>query len=529
MRSRLQTYWSTRTFILVIPCFIACSGVTAQEWQWVEETGKGPGNSGGDNIGLTHMVADGQGNLLVTGGIRDSMLSDDCNIPGTWVPYLYRFDADGTCLGLRQLYTQGTGICIDANGNHTVVGQGYITKYATNDTVLWTRPLSVGRAIQSDMDNNIIVAGYSSADVIAPGCVVEGDLETNPIFLMKYDEDGNCQWVMQSEHPPTIKAIATDAAGNIIVTGMFTGQTVIGSTSLVSDGMVDMLVAMISPDGQCLWAQRGGGKRASVNYNKDNGLAVAVNPAGDIYLTGSFTDTATFGQIEVIGKAWGNNVFVAHYSAAGNVQWARGFGDRYDNEGFALAVTPYGNLIVGGRFVDYIHLDHVQLTSEGHYDLFAMEMDEEGNVLWALSAGGESWNESISAMVMQGTDLIVSGVFFSSASFGPLEVSGTGTRSYIAKISGITGIGESYGETGSLSLYPNPSTGPLSLSWPSTSAGAYTLIIYDAQGREVHHHSGQTTTGSTTVQLELSHLPSGIYFGRLASGDAVRSFKWVRE
>jgi len=90
------------------------------------------------------------------------------------------------------------------------------------------------------------------------------------------------------------------------------------------------------------------------------------------------------------------------------------------------------------------------------------------------------------------------------------------------------GLDERNSETAELLPYPNPSTGPLSLSWSSTSAAAYTLICYDAQGREVHKHSGHTTTGNTTVQLELAHLPAGIYFGRLAWGDVVRSFQWMR-
>jgi len=82
---------------------------------------------------------------------------------------------------------------------------------------------------------------------------------------------------------------------------------------------------------------------------------------------------------------------------------------------------------------------------------------------------------------------------------------------------------------GGLVLFPNPSTGPFTLSWQATSTEQYSLMLYDVQGRAVHTHSGQATAGHNAVQLELSHLPAGIYFGRLAAGDGARSFKWVRE
>ena len=80
-----------------------------------------------------------------------------------------------------------------------------------------------------------------------------------------------------------------------------------------------------------------------------------------------------------------------------------------------------------------------------------------------------------------------------------------------------------------ISVYPNPSTGPFTLTWQSTTAAAYAFTLYDAQGREAYAHGGHTISGTTTVQLQLAHLPAGIYFGRLAADDGIRHFKWIRE
>jgi hypothetical protein len=80
-----------------------------------------------------------------------------------------------------------------------------------------------------------------------------------------------------------------------------------------------------------------------------------------------------------------------------------------------------------------------------------------------------------------------------------------------------------------ITAHPNPSTGPFTLTWQSTTAAAYAFTLYDAQGREAYAHDGHTVSGTTTVQLQLAHLPAGIYFGRLAADDGIRHFKWVRE
>jgi hypothetical protein len=80
-----------------------------------------------------------------------------------------------------------------------------------------------------------------------------------------------------------------------------------------------------------------------------------------------------------------------------------------------------------------------------------------------------------------------------------------------------------------VSIHPNPSTGSLNLSWGSTVAEPYSLLLYDAQGRVVQIHNGQASTGHNALQLNMSHLPAGIYFGRLVAGDGMKSFKWVRE
>ncbi|MGY3088172.1 hypothetical protein ACVWYF_001205 [Hymenobacter sp. UYAg731] len=58
------------------------------------------------------------------------------------------------------------------------------------------------------------------------------------------------------------QAIATDASGNVFVTGSFSGTTSFGSIDLMSNGGTDVFIAKWSPiTSDFVWAQRAGGGR----------------------------------------------------------------------------------------------------------------------------------------------------------------------------------------------------------------------------------------------------------------------------
>src|SRR5882672_6822469 len=140
-------------------------------------------------------------------------------------------------------------------------------------------------------------------------------------------------------------AVAVDAAGNVLVTGYFTGTSSIGTTNLVSSGLGDIFLAKYDPAGTFLWARQAGGS------GDDYGLAVATDPSGNVYLAGAFQNTATFSTTSLTSSR-SNDVFIAKYGAAGNLVWARRAGGNGDEEANAIAVDRAGNVYITGAFDD---------------------------------------------------------------------------------------------------------------------------------------------------------------------------------
>lgn len=66
---------------------------------------------------------------------------------------------------------------------------------------------------------------------------------------------------------------------------------------------------------------------------------------------------------------------------------------------------------------------------------------------------------------------------------------------------------------------PNPTTGPVDLRFAVNRPGNVTIALHDAQGGEVLRHQKETAyAGLHTHNIDVSSLPSGVYYYRLISG-----------
>lgn len=66
---------------------------------------------------------------------------------------------------------------------------------------------------------------------------------------------------------------------------------------------------------------------------------------------------------------------------------------------------------------------------------------------------------------------------------------------------------------------PNPTTGPVDLRFAVKQPGDVTISLHDTQGSEVLRHNKEARyAGLHTHSIDVSSLPSGVYYYRLISG-----------
>lgn len=111
-----------------------------------------------------------------------------------------------------------------------------------------------------------------------------------------------------------------------------------------------LLLPIFSNAQQFEWANTFGGTQA------DNAQRVAPAPQGGVFVAGNFQGPATFGQSSVSGYGF-QDVYIARYSATGNLLWVKAIGGSGNDQVSALAADPMGNVWVSGRFTGNIDVN----------------------------------------------------------------------------------------------------------------------------------------------------------------------------
>lgn len=180
-----------------------------------------------------------------------------------------------------------------------------------------------------DRSNAVALDGIGNVYVTGPSL---GSGSNQDYATIKYNASGQQEWVTRYNGPGNgnddARAIAVDASGNVYVTG----------PSLGSGGQNDHDYATIKYNsaGQEQWVARYNGP----GNGTDGAAAIAVDGSGNVYVTGHSLGSG--GQSDY-------DYATIKYNSAGQEQWvARYDGSGFDDEAAAIAIDPSGNIYVTG-------------------------------------------------------------------------------------------------------------------------------------------------------------------------------------
>lgn len=192
------------------------------------------------------------------------------------------------------------------------------------------------------------------------------------------------------------------------------------------------------------WAKRVGGQ------GNEGGYSIAVDGTGNVYTTGSFSDTADFdpgpGTFNLSPASIHTfDIFVSKFDPEGNFVWAKqlgGFGADYS---FAIAVDGAGNAYTTGQFYGVADFDPGPTTYNlgvgGHTGVFVSKLDTAGNFVWAKQLGaGASYCIGDSIAVDTAGNVYAAGTFSGTADFDPgpgafsMTANATGAVTFVAKL-----------------------------------------------------------------------------------------------
>ena len=176
--------------------------------------------------------------------------------------------------------------------------------------------------------------------------------------------------------------------------------------------------------------------------------AIAADASGNVYLTGSFRGTTTFGDVALTAKGTDYDIFVAKYSPVSNrFVWAVRAGTNGYDMGTAIAVSGE-NVYVTSQFFTY-----VGTADFGSTTLEVRRVGEVGISKLSASTGSFSWTKQAgvandgsnavpNALVVRGSDLYVTGTYTGSfnvfkwgrTELPPISSNNSGTTGFLGKL-----------------------------------------------------------------------------------------------
>ena len=250
---------------------------------------------------------------------------------------------------------------------------------------------------------------------------------------------------------------------------------VAGVGSFSSRGLTDALVVRFSTTGYPEWAQQFGGSGA------ERTVSGTVDAAGNLYVAGYFSGPAAFGSSVQNGFGSFDGCLVK-YSSQGALLWVQPVGGSASDGLYDVGLDAVGNVYTVGTFNGTAQFGGVALTSAGLSDVVVVSYTSQGQLRWQQQAGGPANDSGTYLALDPYENLSVQGRFGGTCSFGTQILSTTApTETFVARL-GSVGLATRPAATGQLAAYPNPATTRLRL--PALAVGTR-VQLFDALGRLV--------------------------------------------
>lgn len=265
---------------------------------------------------------------------------------------------------------KGLSITVDGGGKCYMAGYNYsmqtdndilLIKYNENGDTEWVRTYDGGYngddkayGIAIDNSGNIYVVGA----VNIPGLSYE-------VIVLKYSNDGTLQWFSRTGETQDLKedrglAIAVSQDGYIYVTGYTTG----------ADGYTNILLKKYDPTGVPLWFAYPDGNE----HLDSKAYGIVVDELDNIYITG-YTNSASKSN-DIITIKCNNN---------GEIQWSKTYNGpgNGDDQACNIALDQNNDVYVTGYITNYF--DNI--------DIALLKYSNDGTLAWFKNQNGNAFGE----------------------------------------------------------------------------------------------------------------------------------------
>jgi hypothetical protein len=449
---------------LILIFFLLYNQVFSQtpSWQWA----KSNGGSSTDFGAAT--ATDAFGNVYVAGSFYSPTMtvgSTTLTNAGLTDIYLIKYDASGNVLWAKKAGGSGgdwaSGLATDFAGNVILVGYYYNTtmligtitlptagqydffyaKYDAAGNLLWAKrgggtQNDHAASVTTDASGNIGIAGTFHSPGMTSGSASVSNLGAGDAFVLKCDGAGNTLWMHAAGDytEDGAASISCDAAGNFFVTGIFSSDIIrFGPITLFNIGQCieEIFIVKYDPAGNAVWARNPAGQWGDYAYG------IAADASGNSYITGYFfSNTISFGSINLSNPTGNYMMYVAKYDPSGNAVWVK---TPTNGIPIAIALDACSQIYFTAYFGGSLVFGSSSVNSNASGDVLVASYDNNGNELWANIAGGPGWDYPASIAVSKTNgDIYVAGVNNSTPmTFGSVILNSASSDGFLGKLTAV--------------------------------------------------------------------------------------------
>ncbi|MDQ3047046.1 MAG: T9SS type A sorting domain-containing protein [Bacteroidota bacterium] len=426
-----------------------------------------------------------------------------------------KYDATGNKLWEKNYYGYGDvkSLCTDTSGNlyagimiagltidgiqyltHTG-GGGYLFLKLNNvsGSTVWVKQMDISIFLseKTDSQDQIVCSGnYQGVTHLDNGITL-----TSPggasFYMAKFNLNGECIWALQEDgsrfSPLRISNDCLYASSWFNTDSITLGKGTKKITLYLSNGMG--YKAKYDANGELVWVKQ------------TNGSLLAPDPFGNSYNYGS-------------GK-------INKYDPAGNLLWSRTsifISDWYTGE---MKCNNKGDLFLCGGFKNTLKINDSIIYGGANYRTFIMKIDSAGQLKWVRTSTGSGGSGAKDISLSDNDEIYITGDMWGSNTFGSSAVTQT-QGVFAVKLMDLDIATPVHTLTvlisSELSIYPNPTNNVLNVFYENKSeAGQLTILITNAQGKNIFKESISDFNGSLNKQINLNGYAKGTYFVEVVS------------
>lgn len=193
---------------------------------------------------------------------------------------------------------------------------------------------------------------------------------SSDMFLAKYSEEGEMLWIKSNggTNVDVATKLGIDLNQKVYVSGYYQLTTVFEMHTATALGYNDVFLAQFNPEGDCMWLKSAGSNAL------DNALGLAVDWDGTTYQVGMFEEEIYADDLSVEGDDY--DIFIIARKPTGEVKYIKTAGAGSSDFGMAAALGPNNELYITGYYFFFADFDEITIGNAENGDAFVARLTD---------------------------------------------------------------------------------------------------------------------------------------------------------